>query len=50
MSLLTLAADLGSCGSAKLVMRSPLDLVQFTLCGAMVVGLAWACRTPRTPC
>ena len=29
MSLLPLAADLGSCGSAKLVMRSPLDLVQF---------------------
>ena len=29
MSLLPLAADLGSCGSAKLVIRSPLDLVQF---------------------
>jgi hypothetical protein len=28
-SLFTLAAGLGSCGSAKLVMRSPLDLVQF---------------------
>jgi hypothetical protein len=30
MYLFTVAADLGSCGSAKLVMRSPL------------VGLAWA--------
>ena len=29
MSLFTLAAELGSCGSTKLVMRSPLDLVQF---------------------
>ena len=29
MAYFQLAAELGSCGSAKLVMRSPLDLVQF---------------------
>ncbi|MFN8033671.1 MAG: hypothetical protein U0Q47_10275 [Mycobacterium sp.] len=29
MSLFTIAAVLGSCGSAKFVVRSPLDLTQF---------------------